>query len=463
VAETASNSALRVLNDASLSYSAPAGRKNVDGSIHDFFRDISNDLLPMNAARNIVTPAEQLFGYVETESNDQERSTNRATALAGRVRFSMAHRDMTNAETGDFLAESVLQPLLSPKPPSPNFYFRQKIGTGSIAKRALKRSNHVPQGRKMYLHGPANWRRQGNGDRFSNRVTPVRSGRAFWFHVDVDNVSLSELGLLLYSLRPTTAFRHKIGMGKALGLGTVRIDPVAILRVDRVTRYAAQPLDAVRWSAAWHDRRVGIEQWPQEYASEAATVRNAAPLDGFFEQCRAAYRNDIDADIRGPLELIGNPSSTVAPVHTPQREDAALGVDSYKWFVRNEKSGAQWLEPLDASSKALPLLSRHDHRIQQVKSGPAPQMRAAPVRPHPVPVLRITWEGTLVHDAGRGRVKSLVRREDGSHSDAWATKDDLSDYDTIVKKIKRRGEMTGRITAEKMPGGWFKITRIEPL
>jgi hypothetical protein len=90
-------------------------------------------------------------------------------------------------------------------------------------------------------------------------------------------------------------------------------------------------------------------------------------------------------------------------------------------------------------------------------------MKVAPTPPRPLPVVRLTWEGTLVHDPGRGRVKCTLRREDGSRSDAWATKDDLPDYDTIVKKIKRKGEMAGRITAEKVPGGWFRITRIEPL
>jgi hypothetical protein len=316
----------------------------------------------------------------------------------------------------------------------------------------------------MYLHGPANWRRDGEGDRFSNRVTPVREGRAFWFHVDVDNLSASELGLLLYSLRPAAAFRHKMGMGKALGLGTVRIDPVAILRVERVTRYTAQPLTGARYDAAWHDPNIAVEQWPGDYAAEAAAVRTAAPLGETFERTRAAYRDAIDADIRVPLELIGNPRSTVAGVHTPQVENAEIGVESYKWFMKNEESGEQWLEPLDALSAALPLLSRQDKRIQHVKGGPAPQVKQPPVRREPAPIIQRTLErATLVHRPQHGHLETIVHADDGSKVEAWASKDELADYDTIVKKIKRKGEMTARVTVVKRPEGRYKIIRVEPL
>ncbi|HEV2719553.1 MAG TPA: RAMP superfamily CRISPR-associated protein [Thermoanaerobaculia bacterium] len=464
VAEAASNSALRILDDAALTYRSPVGRKRVDGSIHEFFREVSDELLPMNPARKIVTPAEQLFGYVEIEVRGQTPAKNRATALAGRVRFSMARRDGTNAPADDFLDESILQPLLSPKPPSPNFYFRPKNGTGPIAKRALTKREHVPQGRKMYLHAPANWRRDGDGDRFSNRVRPVREGRAFWFHVDVDNLSLGELGLLLYSLRPTPAFRHKMGMGKALGLGTVRIDPVAILRVNRPTRYTAQALSGARYDAAWRDETIPIEQWPPEYAAEAAAMRSADPLDAFFERCRAAYRDRIDRDIRGPLELIGNPRSTIAPVHTPQVEHAEIGVESYQWFMRNERSSAQWLAPLDRSATALPLLSRLDQRIQHVATGPAPQMKAAPIPKEPEAIIVLTLErAALVYRPQHARLEAVAHADDGRKIEAWASKDDLSDYDTIVQKIKRKGELTARVTAVKTPEGRLKITRVEPL
>ena len=40
--------------------------------------------------------------------------------------------------------------------------------------------------------------------------------------VDFDNLSPRELGLLLYALKPAEGFRHKLGMGKPIGLGGVR-------------------------------------------------------------------------------------------------------------------------------------------------------------------------------------------------------------------------------------------------
>lgn len=69
-------------------------------------------------------------------------------------------------------------------------------------------------------------------------VRPLRAGVTFRFHVDFDNLTERELNLLCFALQPSTAFRHKIGMGKGIGLGSIEIVPEALRIVDRPRRYS---------------------------------------------------------------------------------------------------------------------------------------------------------------------------------------------------------------------------------
>jgi hypothetical protein len=54
-------------------------------------------------------------------------------------------------------------------------------------------------------------------------VEPLGEGNEFKFEVFFENLEEWELGLLLYSLELEEGLAHKIGMGKALGFGSVKI------------------------------------------------------------------------------------------------------------------------------------------------------------------------------------------------------------------------------------------------
>jgi hypothetical protein len=153
-----------------------------------------------------------------------------------------------------------LKVLGSPKLPSPALYFRP--GDGPRTKPLEPQD--LPQGRKVYLHHstdanapePQPWRTKlprGHPEeekqrKLKNAVRPVRPETAFIFHLDFDNLSEREINLLAFSLRPSEDFRHKLGMGKSIGLGTVRIDPLALLLIDRVKRYSQEdPFSSTRW------------------------------------------------------------------------------------------------------------------------------------------------------------------------------------------------------------------------
>lgn len=87
-------------------------------------------------------------------------------------------------------------------------------------------------GRKFYVHHP--WsvdeiRDNQDKDEFiptkNNRtIEPLDEGNEFTFDVYFMNLDGWELGLLLYSLQLEKRLAHKLGMGKALGFGSVEID-----------------------------------------------------------------------------------------------------------------------------------------------------------------------------------------------------------------------------------------------
>ncbi|MGE0132616.1 MAG: TIGR03986 family CRISPR-associated RAMP protein [Blastocatellales bacterium] len=349
--------------------------KSERATAYTFFERINKELLPFQPKpkREKITLAELLFGFVEDKRGRQPTDDNPALALASRVWFS--HAKLHRIENGDspYLPEVTLKILDSPKPPSPALYFKMAAGANRhIAKSQLDPAKHDPQGRKFYLHHRDDdvkkecWKSElaKLGDkRFKQKVaiTPIRSGAVFYFHLDSDNLSERELGLLLYALQPTENFRHKIGMGKPIGLGRVRIEPVGIYRVNRSARYSSAGLFAPRYSEAWVAENAKRDDWPSEYKMEKSSQCDTDSPNPMRH--RDAFRDSMNKDIQNALELIGNPKSVTARVHTPLVIGGDDEDETFKWFVANDrgsKSGQaadrQCLEPLNSQTDKMPEL-----------------------------------------------------------------------------------------------------------
>ncbi len=359
--------------------------------VSDFIASADPALLPLGDLRKThLTPAELLFGFVEHEGQ---------RALAGRVRFLDAapcegQKDLLHPEWVD------LQILNSPKPPSPNFYFRKRAGAGWIRKSALNLKDHQIQGRKFYLHtqNPAaatrpddpRWTMHRENvdsrryDKMRVRVRPILAGEAFEFRVRFDNLNRFELGMLLHALHPSDGFHHKLGLGKPLGLGTVKIEWVNLEVVDRTARYITTALTAPR----------------------AATAKDPQPfVDDYLAALRAA---DPKLASLNALLALGNPDKVRHPVHYPQVAgsnpgDAAFEQDRYAWFMQNDdttnhRQPGQYLQPIvDATgcvAQSLPALYReqsghppavnYSPSVQAARNNPAPApSRTPPPRPQP--------------------------------------------------------------------------------
>ncbi|MGH8490900.1 MAG: TIGR03986 family type III CRISPR-associated RAMP protein [Gammaproteobacteria bacterium] len=364
-------------------------RKSVNGSAWDFFRDIDPDLLPWNPKRTELTPAELMFGVVEDRKDNADEQDNdemteedaakeaeaerlSARTLASRLRF----HDALPLQGATVAIHTVtLKILNSPKPPCPAMYFHPKNGTQGvfIHKTRLNKAQHLPNGRKVYLHHP--WQpgeepwvtadSTFNADQ-KLRCTPLDDKQDFYFHIDFDNLTKPELTLLLKSLRPSDNFRHRLGLGKSLGLGTVRVDIEGVWFIDRQKRYARNGLNEPRYDRAWRPVGATAADWDKLYPEEAERLKGPNTLTYLVLERAEFYASHlVDKRTLDLLNTVGTPgkhSPTVRvrpPLCDDQLSGAAEEQETFRWFFENEKrSGQQALQPIQADKK-LPTLNTY--------------------------------------------------------------------------------------------------------
>jgi len=368
VAEAASNSALRVLearwNNAETAY-CPGQTAKVSGNAVEQFARISPDLLPLgkHQQKNILTIAELVFGFVEERANsDQEGDP--ALAFASRLRFAHALPSVEVRREGRL----VLKELSGPKPPRATFYFQPGDSGGSITSK-LPGANDAPKGRKFYLpHDPArpaavnrpDWKAQNQTPTHDRQlgVDAIASGTVFWFHLDFDNLDEAELNLLCYALDPTPSYRHRLGLGKPLGLGLCKIEVAGLFLVERDTRYTP-PNPQTDWLAELRYQFAARETWisantdPRHRAERSAagfadTLTPRQRANTFKANAHPAHQPILRA-----LEMLGDLTSLQAPVHYPTRNPANLETDLYEWFSQGPND---YLYPLPGATSHLPLL-----------------------------------------------------------------------------------------------------------
>lgn len=338
-----------------LSYSA-IWRRAVPGTLHGAFKGSAGiNSLPWNAQRTELTPAEALLGVVE----DQPRSDTPARNLASRVRFNDAIADAST----DLTKETILKILDAPKPPSPAMYFsassNRKVSKSELS---LLQSRHKPNGRKWYLPHQANadepWATQRsdilkacerraknvNSDNDSDenvnltqftRCRLVEQGGVFRFHIDYENLSAEELGLLLRALQPheegneVSGFIHRIGTGKPIGLGQVCLSIDKVEHLERNNRY--------------HDIDFNTQRYC-EHKQDIASLFEDSLVDKKALQTLQTVSNrqylDDEADVCYPFS--GN---------IQRGEDREK--EGFKWFVNNDN---QFLEKV-TPGETLPTLN----------------------------------------------------------------------------------------------------------
>lgn len=333
-------------------------RDGLSGSVHKFFESSYENSIPYDVGRTATQASESLdasesvFGVVSASGSPGAKGTtapDTLSAYASRLAFSFGNLTSDPANCGIGHAGVTLKILGNPKPPSPALYFRANPETEqAIAKEDLfpgdaQEESDPPNGRKFYLHQKSDdkpWLTRQGTDRphLKSRVTPLSAGTTFSFTVEFDGLSLAELGHLLFALNPSDTFCHKIGMGKPIGLGTVKLSVKECSIIDRRARYSNvgwRQLRAVAWS------------------NELTRLRDNASyeLADLFPDAYRALRligESLDlTDVTYPVTNAQN--KTVSP--RTHHDESKL----FEWFRRNAR-GEQVLEPLDENSTSLPRL-----------------------------------------------------------------------------------------------------------
>lgn len=160
------------------------------------------------------------------------------TTFAGRVFFE--NLMLCEGQQDIFMGEGVPKILSSPKPTTFQHYLVQT----SDNNRALNHYNlNSPiRGYKQYWHKSGeNWIEndkksiENHASQYT-KINPVKPGIKFSGRIRFENLSDEELGALLFALDLPEGCFHKIGMGKPLGLGSIKITPRLYIS-DRKNRY----------------------------------------------------------------------------------------------------------------------------------------------------------------------------------------------------------------------------------
>lgn len=166
------------------------------------------------------------------------------------------------------------------------------------------------------------------------KVKPVKGGAVFYFHIDFSNLSTAELAALIFAVRPYLEYWHKLGLGKPLGLGTVRLDPVGLFLVDRANRYSADGVLSSRYGTVWKSSVLWDDKIPDIYELEKKAEPNMPDDD--LENIRSCFSSSVSSEISSALSVLGNPNNVTQPVRYPVIRGQDPEEETFKWFVANE-------------------------------------------------------------------------------------------------------------------------------
>jgi len=249
--------------------------------------DYVNHPVPKSDGAQPVDIADVLFGYVRGEKVQQDQ------VRAGRVFVGDAQ--LVSAPDGTWLdledgAQSLTPRILaSPKPTTHQHYLVQT----QLEEQRLHNYSSPPgettlRGHKLYWHQDAvaeqdirelDAQRIQAAPKQYTRIRPVKAGVTFEFDIHFENLSKVELGALLWVLRlaDDERYRLKLGMGKPLGMGSIKIKPT--LRVyNRVSRYS-KLFDQQTWAT-------GAPQAASDDVSAYLDAFECYVLDNLFPDTR---------------------------------------------------------------------------------------------------------------------------------------------------------------------------------
>ncbi|MCP4368541.1 MAG: TIGR03986 family CRISPR-associated RAMP protein [Deltaproteobacteria bacterium] len=158
-------------------------------------------------------------------------------SFAGRVFFEDAF--LCDGQTDVLMGEDSPKIFSTPKPTTFQHYLVQN--NDNIRQLNHYNSNAAIRGNKLYWHKSGkNWKEKRENikanDTQHTRINPIKPETQFAGRIRFENLSDEELGALLFALELPEGCMHKLGMGKPLGMGSVKITPTLYLS-SRKARY----------------------------------------------------------------------------------------------------------------------------------------------------------------------------------------------------------------------------------
>jgi len=343
------------------------------------------DLLPKTLRpatdKNSLSPADRVFGWVNQQGKGSYKGHLRLHSVdcVAEPDVALRHFDSPGIP---------LAILGQPKPAQTRFYTSEdKQGTpiqeGKDKEYGYQQKQRGLRGRKVYPHHrglPENYwrtpqedltgqeidghyqayRRPGGPDERNSQnrsITGwVKRGTSFRFEINVNNLSTVELGALLWLLTLPEPYHHRLGGGKPLGFGSIRLEADiegADIRTGQAweTFYRSlKPEDkpSFDYSACITKYRTAVES---AYKASFDTV----PFIAAFCRSAQGFENGV------PIHYPWNPETNGKP--DPKGEN-------FQWFTDNEQGDRLSLPSL-LSSQALPLKPRTTEKSPQ-GNGPAP-------------------------------------------------------------------------------------------
>ncbi|WP_339162664.1 TIGR03986 family CRISPR-associated RAMP protein [Siminovitchia sp. FSL W7-1587] len=287
---------------------------------------VNGDYQPC-VSRDLVCPACTLFGLVSEKSGK---------SLASRVRFSDAKVEKEVEHFESYMKPVLLPEMGEPKPGTVEFYTdipkeverkEGKYWTYDYTEKNDQRFELQPnklkiRGRKFYWHHShdslANKLSDGDLSEMKQRIRPLKAGNKFTFTVYFEQITEEELSRLCWALdfhNPDCA--HKIGRGKPLGLGSVRIkiDELKLREIDRN-------------SGVWHLQDTPVKKY--------TINNNTTSMDNMLKIAR--FEHPLKDKISYPRVTGGN-----------QRKNKPNETASHQWFNKNNKNKKSF-------SKVLPTI-----------------------------------------------------------------------------------------------------------
>ncbi|MER6274449.1 TIGR03986 family CRISPR-associated RAMP protein [Streptomyces sp900105755] len=318
-------------------------------------QDLLDDTLRPATTLDQLSPADRVFGWVSPSGPGAHR---------GQLRIGPVKCEET-VQVDSFGDGGVPLAILGqPKPQQGRFYLADTSDGGQPLKARADRSTwYTPRqalrGRKAYWPHrglPADYwdnpgedrsRKADGSGRFREYRRPddangpqrdkqnrsvlgwIRPGSSFTFTIGVTNLTDIELGALVWLLSLPEQHHHRLGYGKPLGFGSVRLEVADDQGYDLRT--------GQQWTGAYRSLDPAADQAPEDIRTRLEQARRAfeAAVGG---QAQAPHLQAFLAVSEGRVE---------AAVHYPRVRPAEVAENlpvkpdpegnSYAWFVANEQ------------------------------------------------------------------------------------------------------------------------------